>query len=64
MFVWRNAVILGAIFLVVGIVYAWLQGFGSPDQNVPDLAGATLLIVLGIAMAFTFVVLLRGSREM
>ena len=60
MFIWRNAVILGAIFFVVGLGYAFVQG----TENTLDMAGATLLIVLGIAMAFTFVVLLRGSREL
>ena len=60
MFIWRNAIILGAIFFVVGIVYAIFQG----TENTLDMAGATLLIVLGLAMAFTFIVLLRGSREL
>jgi len=60
MFIWRNAIILGAIFIVVGIVYWYVQ---ARPQNI-DLAGATFLVVLGIAMAFTFAVLLRGSREL
>jgi hypothetical protein len=60
MFVWRNALILGAIFLVVGVIYAFMQG----TANTLDMAGATLLIILGIAMSFTFAVLLRGSRGM
>lgn len=60
MFVWRNAIILGAIFVVVGVVYLYVQ---ARPQNI-DLAGATFLVVLGIAMAFTFAVLLRGSREL
>jgi hypothetical protein len=60
MFVWRNAIILGAIFVVVGVVYWYVQ---ARPQNI-DLAGATFLVVLGIAMAFTFAVLLRGSREL
>ncbi len=65
MFVWRNAVFLGAIFLVVGVIYALVQGIPTgAAQSVPDMAGATLLVVLGIAMAFTFIILLRGSREL
>jgi hypothetical protein len=58
MFVWRNAIILGAIFVVVGLIYLWVQGSG----HTMDRAGVTMLIVLGTAMMFTFVILLRGSR--
>jgi hypothetical protein len=61
-FVWRNAVILGIVFVVVGIAYFWLQG---PDlATTSDRAGATMLIILGAAMAFVFSILLRGSREL
>ena len=61
MFIWRNALILGAIFVIVGLLYAWLQRF---DFRALDAAGATLLVVLGLAMGFTFLILLRGSRGM
>ena len=60
MFIWRNAVILGLLFVAVGVGYYLLQGSGETL----DRAGATLLILLGAAMAFTFVILLRGSREL
>ena len=60
MFIWRNALILGAGFIVVGILYYVLQGDGA----FLDRTGATLLILLGAAMAFTFAILLRGSRGM
>jgi cytochrome c oxidase assembly factor CtaG len=60
MFVWRNALILGLIFVVVGIIYWYVQARPKTE----DSAGATFLIVLGIAMAFSFAVLLRGSREL
>lgn len=60
MFVWRNALILGLIFMAVGIIYWYVQ---ARPQNI-DLAGATFLVFLGIAMAFSFAVLLRGSREL
>ena len=60
MFVWRNALILGLIFAVVGAVYWYVQG----ETTTVDKAGGTMLIVLGIAMAFSFAVLLRGSREL
>lgn len=58
MFVWRRALILGVGFMVVGLIYYLLQGSGVAL----DRAGATLLILLGGAMSFTFIVLLRGSR--
>jgi hypothetical protein len=59
-FIWRNALILGVGFIVVGFLYYLLQGDGA----YLDRTGATLLILLGGAMAFTFVILLRGSRGM
>ncbi|HVM31045.1 MAG TPA: hypothetical protein VM305_09810 [Candidatus Limnocylindrales bacterium] len=60
MFIWRNAIILGAAFVAIGLLYLFVQG----DGLWLDRAGATMLILLGIAMAFTFAVLLRGSRGM
>ncbi len=61
MFVWRNAVILGIIFVIVGAAYWFLQGDSVLHL---DAAGATLLILLGVAMAFVFTVLVHGSREL
>jgi hypothetical protein len=61
MFVWRNALILGLIFIVVGVAYFILNG--SHPLNL-DVAGATMLVILGFAMAFVFAILLRGSREL
>ena len=61
MFIWRNAIILGIGFVVVGALYLLLQ---LPHPESWDYSGVTLLIVLGAAMAFTFVILLRGSREL
>jgi hypothetical protein len=58
MFGWRGAVILGAFFVIVGVVYFLVQGGGTSL----DRAGATMLVVLGGAMAFVFTILLRGSR--
>jgi len=58
MFVWRNAIILGIIFIGVGLLYWWVQGNGATM----DRAGVTMLIILGAAMMFTFTILLRGSR--
>jgi len=58
MFVWRNAIILGIIFIGGGLLYWWVQGSGATM----DRAGVTMLIILGAAMMFTFTILLRGSR--
>ena len=60
MFIWRNAVILGIIFVVVGVVYFLTQG--TDAATTMDRAGATMLVILGGAMAFVFGILLRGSR--
>jgi hypothetical protein len=60
MFVWRNALILGLIFVVVGVAYYFLNGYTVGL----DVAGATMLVILGFAMAFVFAILLRGSREL
>ena len=60
MFVWRNALILGLIFVAIGVAYFFLNG---PTIGL-DQAGATMLVMLGIAMAFVFTILLRGSREL
>lgn len=60
MFIWRNAIILGVGFIAVGVLYYLLQGGGETL----DRTGATLLILLGVAMSFTFAVLLRGSRSL
>jgi len=57
---WRAALVLGAIFATVGIVYLLVQGSGPSA----DRSGVAMLIALGIAMAFGFSVLLRGSREL
>ena len=60
MFIWRNALILGLLFVVIGVGYWYVQN----NPQVIDLAGATLLVLLGVSMAFTFAILLRGSREL
>jgi len=62
MFVWRNALILGIIFIAVGVLYYLVQGTDTATTS--DRAGATMLIILGGAMAFVFAILLRGSREL
>ena len=58
MYHWRAALIIGATFAVVGVVYLLLQG----NDASMDRTGATLLIVLGGAMAFGFGIIFKGSR--
>ena len=58
---WRWAIVIGIIFVIVGVIYGVTQ-YATPETW--DFAGVTLLIVLGAAMAFTFSILLRGSREL
>ena len=60
MYSWRGGIILGISFIAVGIGYLLVQGSGASM----DRSGAALLIFLGAAMAFTFAILLRGSREL
>jgi hypothetical protein len=60
MFKWRSALVLAAIFIGVGLLYWFVQGSGATM----DRTGVTLLIVLGVAMGFGFLVILRGSREL
>ncbi len=46
--------------MAVGLLYLFVQGDGTDL----DRAGVTMLIILGVAMAFVFSILLRGSREL
>jgi hypothetical protein len=62
MFVWRNALFLGVIFVFVGLLYFLVQG--EDVGTTSDRAGAVMLVILGGAMAFVFAILLRGSREL
>jgi hypothetical protein len=58
---WRRAIILGVVFVGVGLIYLLVQ-YSHPENW--DFSGVTLLIVLGVAMTFTFSILLRGSRDL
>jgi drug/metabolite transporter (DMT)-like permease len=57
---WRSAIMIGVGFMVVGVLYLVTQGAGETM----DRAGATMLIALGVAMAFGFTIILRGSRDL
>jgi len=57
---WRKTLVIGAFFVVVGILYFFVQG----DGTTIDRAGVTMLLLTGIAMAFGFAVLVKGSRDL
>jgi hypothetical protein len=57
------AFIIGGLFIVTGIVYFFGSETWSGGQGF-DPAGATMLVVVGIAMTFAFALVLRGSREL
>ena len=59
MFNWRNTFFLGAFFVVVGILYFFLQG----DFRTIDRTGVVMLILTGVAMVFGLSVLIPGSRD-
>jgi drug/metabolite transporter (DMT)-like permease len=70
MFNWRNTLIVGAFFVVVGIIYFVTQGAGTcaPEMThctsrTLDLTGVLMLILAGVSMAFGLAVLVRGSRD-
>lgn len=54
----RNAALAGIGFIVVGIIYWAVPYFGGWHV---DYAGTTMLIALGIAIAFMAYVLVAGS---
>ena len=60
MITWRRTLIIGAFFVLVGLLYFTVQG----DGTTIDRAGVTMLLLTGIAMAFGFAVLVKGSRDL
>ena len=56
---WRNTLLLGLFFVVVGVLYFVLQG----DFRTIDRAGVVMLLLTGVSMAFGLGVLIRGSRD-
>jgi hypothetical protein len=54
----RNAIFVGALFVVIGIVYLVVPLVGGWQV---DYAGSTMLIALGVAMAIMAYVLIAGS---
>jgi hypothetical protein len=63
-FNWRNAIGLTVIFAIVAIVYYLGWGVVNPTPSAIDWTGFTMLALLGVAMGFGFIVLLKSSREL
>jgi hypothetical protein len=57
---WQRTLVIGAFFIVVGLIYYVVQGTGATI----DLAGVTMLLLTGVAMVFGFAVLVKGSRDL
>ena len=56
-------VALGAVPIVIGLIYLGLQWVDDNDMRI-DPAGIVLLIMLGVSMAFGMLVILRGARDL
>ena len=54
----RNALAIGAIFVVIAVAY-WVSPYLGHGHV--DYAGITMLAALGIAMGLLFYVLIAGS---
>ena len=59
----RQAIVLGAIPVTVGVAYFVAQEVNGTFANL-DPAGVTMLIALGLAMGFGMLVILRGARDL
>lgn len=68
----RFAIIIGIIPVAVGLLYLFLQlAYAEPVSDYVagiagtiDPAGVIMLVALGIAMGFGFLVILRGARDL
>ena len=54
----RNAIIVGLMFSFIGVVYWFVQYSANFDA---DIAGVTLLLLLGVAVSIMAYVLIAGS---
>ncbi len=56
----RNAIAIGALFVVIGIVFLAVPTLGGWHV---DYAGVTMLVFLGVAMSIMVYVLTAGSSN-
>jgi hypothetical protein len=54
----RNAALVGIVFVVIGVVY-WFVQYNADFHA--DIAGVTLLLLLGVAVSIMAYVLIAGS---
>ena len=59
----RWALILGAIPVLIGLIYLVVQEAVGIQAWI-DPAGVVLLVALGLAMGFGMLVILRGARDL
>ena len=59
----RWSLVLGAIFIVIGLIYLVVQEAVGIEAWI-DPAGVVLLVALGLAMGFGMLVILRGARDL
>ena len=59
----RGALILGAVPIVIAIVYLVGQLL-LPEDAALDPAGFVLLLALGLSMGFGMLVILHGARDL
>ena len=59
----RQAIILGAIPVIIGVAYFIAQEVSGTFAT-RDMAGVTMLVALGLAMGFGMLVILRGARDL
>jgi hypothetical protein len=54
----RNAIAVGLFFSVIGVIYWFVQAYSNFHA---DMAGVTMLILLGVAVSIMAYVLIAGS---
>jgi Flp pilus assembly protein TadB len=59
----RWSLVLGAIPVVIGLIYLFLQEAIDVEAWI-DPAGVILLVALGLSMGFGMLVILRGARDL
>ena len=60
---YKGALVLGAVPVIVGVIYFVLQEVNGTAATV-DAAGVTMLVALGLAIGFGMLVILRGARDL
>ena len=59
----RNAALVGIIFVVIGVIYYAVPAAEGLELTYDIVAGTTLLVFLGVAMAIMAYVLVAGSTD-